>query len=328
VLLVLLGALTHYYFFVLLAMTALCYGISLIIRKKWGNIWLYVGSLAIAAGLYLLTYPHVLGQIADENDRAGQAFKQLRAVGFGRAVIDYLGELSESVCRETRALILSTLAIFVAFVWFYVKHRRIPAETTRQLLLVAVPALLTLLTIARIAPSISDRYIAVIFPSMGIVFWGLLYQAIKLFMKKQGILLVAILSILLLLGWRRIDSLPYNCYQHMQSQHDMYAAYLPANNNVAVLHVHDGGAYYSVYYHALKEAKYLQRVRYNNLSLFSDFPEDGNIILLLGPRELKSEEGQVVADRLRELSGKIKATFIGHTREEYNGRHAEAYLLE
>jgi hypothetical protein len=331
VLLVVLGGLTHYYFFVLLAMTALCYGIGLIMRKKWGDAWLYVGSMAIAVGLYLIAYPHVFNQFVDKGQRTGQALRQLQAPGFRRALAEYLGELSESICRETSALILSVLAMLVAFAWFYIKHRKIPTEIAQKLLLVAAPALLTLLAIARIAPYITDRYIAVVFPSVGLVFWGLLYQTIKLFMKKWGKLRAALLlSVLLLIGWRRAVYLPYNCYQHMQSQHDMYAAHLPENNNVAVLHIHAGGAYFSIYYHALKDAKYLQFLHYDNLSLFSDFPEEGNIILLVSPEAFNFEEGQghEVAERLRKISGKNKATFIGYTREERAGKRAEAYLLE
>jgi hypothetical protein len=186
VLLAVLGGLTHYYFFVLLAMTALYYGIGLLVKKRWGEVWLYIGSMAIAAGLYLLIYPHVITQLTNEYDRAGQALKQLQGTNASPGISIFLSELCESVFRETRALILSILIILAAFVWFYVKHRTIPRETANRLLLVAVPASLFLLAIAKIAPIISDRFIAVIFPSAGIVFWGLLYQAMKQFLQKWG----------------------------------------------------------------------------------------------------------------------------------------------
>jgi hypothetical protein len=95
-----------------------------------------------------------------------------------------------------------------------------------------------------------------------------------------------------------------------------------------VLHVHGGGSYFSIYYHALKKAKYLQRVYYENPGLFSDFPEDGDIILLVSPGVFDSEIGENVVAYWRELSGKSEATYLGQTWEHNEKRHGEAWLLE
>ncbi|MDR0220471.1 MAG: glycosyltransferase family 39 protein [Lachnospiraceae bacterium] len=181
VLLAVFGGITHYYFFVLLAFTALYYGISLIIAKKWGAIWLYIGSMLIAAGLFLLAYPYAFSDYAYEYGRYAQ--KSADYVHFLRAISGYARVFFEGICRETPLFVLGLLAIIAAGVFFFIKRRQIPRAQTKQLLFIVVPALLYLLTIAKIAPyypNILEKYVSIILPSMGIAFWGLLYQSVKI----------------------------------------------------------------------------------------------------------------------------------------------------
>jgi hypothetical protein len=325
--LVFCGALTHYYFFVLLFFTALYYGIGLIIRKKWGDIWLYIGSLAIAAGFYLLAaHPYLLRQFTNENDRAAEAFGQLFFGGLGQALAGYFTVLGEALCRETPVLILVLLTFPAAAIWLYLKRRKISREKTAKLLFIAVPALLYLLLIARISPYILDRYIAIIFPAAAVVFWGLFYQAARLLVEKRGerVLAVALVGALLLVGYRRATILPEHCYRYNKIYREMFAEFLPENNNVGVLQIYSQHAkqHIVLHYESVKNAKYMQILPYDNLGLYADFPENGRIILLVGVGVLDAEAGEDVAERLREISGKSQAAFIGYAVS------GEAYLLE
>jgi hypothetical protein len=338
--LVFLGALTHYYFFVLLVITALYYGIDLIIKRKWRDILLYIGSMAVAAVFYLLaTYPFIVAQFTSESDRAAQAFGQLRLSGFVGAVVAYVRLLSKSVCGDIPTLLLAVLAILAAGIWLGLKRQQIQKEIAVKLISIAVPALLYLLIVARIAPYTIDRYIAIILPALAVVFWGLFYQAFALLAqngramwaalfpklpKLERVLVAMLLVILCLFGWRRVTVLPDHCYQGNQSIHDMFAVYLPENNNLAVLQVCTKYTRQHVAIHnrSLQGAKYLQEIEYENLDKYIDFPEEGSIILLVGSGVLPLASGAEVAEELWEISGKEKVTFIGYAVS------GEAYLLE
>ncbi|MDR0220472.1 MAG: hypothetical protein LBI54_03580 [Lachnospiraceae bacterium] len=126
---------------------------------------------------------------------------------------------------------------------------------------------------------------------------------------------------ILLLGLRRTAYLPYFCYPHRPAYHEMYAACLPEGNNVGVLYVYDtyqiGVVMHS---QVLKEAKYLQVLRYKNLDRYTDFPGDGNIILLVSGDVAAS--GADIARQMGAISGKTSAAVIGYAVD------AEAWLLE
>jgi hypothetical protein len=325
---VVLGAFTHYYFFVLLIFTAIYYGVGLLIRKKWGDIWLYGGAMAIAAGLYLLGNPQVFSAFTSEGNRASQAVEQAQTGGLDNSVASYTRLLFESLCAETPALLFGVLAIIAAFVWLCVKCHKLPAEKVKPLLFIAIPALLCFLIIARIAPYIVYRYISIVLPSLCVVFYGLLYQAVKLFGGKGGwrVLAAVVLSAFVLLGLRRTVYLPFECYPHYQSIHDMYAEIIANNREVSVVYVYlnpGGDQQFVHHYQGLREARYLQGLRFENMALYTPFPADGEIILIIGPMTAETLGGQTVASRLQEVSGKSQATFMGLGVDD-----AEAWLLK
>jgi hypothetical protein len=283
--LVFFGAMSHFYFFVFLLLTAFYYGIGLLAKKKWGDVWLYIGSMLIAAGLYLLAFPYVFSQIADETDRVAQAFDQIQSSfgRFGRDLISFTDLLGESVCAETPLLLLGALALIAALAWHCVKRRKFPPEKAKPFLVVAIPALLSLFAIVRIAIHPAYKYISFLLPSMCIIFWGLLYQAIKLAWGNKRGLTLTVLVFCLLLDARRLIYLPKYCYQDELAYRYLYPIRLPENNNVAVLCLYETEkAFLVINYQSLREAKYFQLVNYNNLDLYTGFPEDGDIILLMG----------------------------------------------
>ncbi|MDR0220848.1 MAG: hypothetical protein LBI54_05520 [Lachnospiraceae bacterium] len=306
--LVFLGALTHYFFLVYLVFVALYYGIDLIVRKKWRAAGLYLGSLALAGGLYLLAFPYILSHFAITDDWAAA---QLQLDGFGRAIASYIRLLVKNVCGDEPTLIISGLVVLAGGIWFFAKRRKVSREKVKMLAFITVPALLYLLAIARLALGywVIDRYFAIILPAAAVVFWGLVYQAVK----AGGQMVVAV-ALPLLFGWRRAAVLPDHCYQEMQGYHNMYAALLPEGNSVGVLHVYKKYTKLHVvlHYQALRNAKYLQVLPFEHLNLYSDFPEDGEIIVLVETGGADSLDGQNVAEEIRELGGKSQVRYLGY----------------
>jgi hypothetical protein len=287
--------------------------------------------MLVAAGLYMLlqlTDPVKLNSLTSRDERLTQAAKQLQVGGINGALASYLSQLPESICRETPALIFGVLAILAAGICLFVKQRKFPAKQTEQLLFIAIPALAYVLVIARIAPSLEDRYISLVFLPLGIVFYGLLYQAMKFLATKKWmrLLAVAVLSAFLLLGLRRTVYPPFYCYPHYQDIHNMYAEEIGDSDDVAVLYAYltqNGNRQIVHHYQGVRSARYLQFLRYDNLDQYSPFPNDGKIIVIVGLFLSETIGGQDVADQLLAISGKSQATFMGYAVD-----HAEAWLLE
>lgn len=176
------GAATQYYFLIYAVFACGLFGVFLVSQKQWLSLFVCCGT-AIAAGCtMILIYPAILTHIFD-GYRGEQAFESFGTSDFFANFSAYYQMLNQQLFAGCLTFLLCLLGITFVGSLFYFKvisnkdKHSIPhisfasltdiATPIKQFLLLALPAILYVMLIAKIAPYQIDRYIMNV---MGIIF--------------------------------------------------------------------------------------------------------------------------------------------------------------
>lgn len=183
-LLTILGALTHYYFFIYLFFISAIYCILLLCARKWFAVMKYMACMGISAVVSILAFPAMLTHIfSDNSDRGRESFQNLHA-----GLADYWDNLKvyfEIIHNRLFGQCLLFLLFLILFfaVYQYSTHKfkwNWNEHKAADWSFVILPSIFYFLLVCKIAVLIADRYIYPIYAL--VLIWGI-YGIYVLFRK-------------------------------------------------------------------------------------------------------------------------------------------------
>ncbi len=201
------GGLTHYYFVVFIFFMAFYYVIFLLAQKRFRDVLLYILTYLLSAGTAILIFPSMIDQVFF-GYRGQEAFEAMGEKGdFLNTGFQYIS----LIVKETMGYLPVFLLIIGAGILLIVRRFIIsgPRDGAKKIFrqpaaAMFVVSLLYFLVIARIAPYVTDRYIAPVFGFVYIVLFALLMKILRLVKIKGSREYLAIIitgAILLPLTW-------------------------------------------------------------------------------------------------------------------------------
>lgn len=218
-----LGGLTQYYYLFFLAGLALTMVVRYWLHKEWKNLGWYVGSLAVAGGLILLLWPHILQHMFFGYRGQGVLENLFNPVILIEHLWDYVLLVDYNVFHH---LLLPILLILIGLVVCHWRRNVKLEKTNGDFWLVLWPTLSYFVLAAVASPFIELRYIM---PVCGLIFALVMYSLYhlcgKLLKEKmQALVALSVMSVVLLaapmqirLGWMRVELL----YRDRQAVMDM-----------------------------------------------------------------------------------------------------------
>lgn len=183
-LLTILGALTHYYFFIYLFFISAIYCILLLCTRKWFAVMKYMACMGISAVVSILAFPAMLTHIfSDNSDRGRESFQNLHA-----GLADYWDNLKvyfEIIHnRLFGQCLLFLLFLILFFAVYQFSTQKFKGNWDRHKAgswsFVILPSIFYFLLVCKIAVLIADRYIYPIYAL--VLIWGI-YGIYVLFRK-------------------------------------------------------------------------------------------------------------------------------------------------
>lgn len=152
-----LGGLTHYYFFIYAFVLYLIYTVKCIKQKKYKNLMIYNIGIFISAIIYILIFPYAISHI----------FFSYRGVTVEVDVIKNIVGYCKKINQEFFNGLLPFIIILTGII--AIKPKKSDIKMNGEMVLLVTPILIYLLTIVLKAPYIETRYIIPIYSSMIIV---------------------------------------------------------------------------------------------------------------------------------------------------------------
>ncbi len=160
-----LGVLTHYFYLVFAFFAGAFYCIYKLFHKEIKAVIWYVGSMAVAAGLVLLSWPTSLWQLFEE-EAAEDAFSQQMSLRiFASKILQIVRSVNEDLFANRLKYLALIVAVFAIYLFFKNRSKLKQAFMVRaELWLIVVVNVLFFLTISVITPYLSPRYVSASFP--------------------------------------------------------------------------------------------------------------------------------------------------------------------
>lgn len=159
-----LGALTHYYVIVYLFFLSICYGIYLIIKKKWDKVIKYILTMGVAGTISYLIFPAMITHMFGGTGRSGESIENLQE-NFSSYFVR-LKAFWRIVDKEIFGgfLLITITAVLIIFVLKYGKKDKVQiTDIFWEVWIGLIPAVLYFFLVAKIAVYNADRYIMPIF---------------------------------------------------------------------------------------------------------------------------------------------------------------------
>lgn len=168
VLFLLLGCLTHYYFVIFAAGTALVVMICMAISKRWKELLRYFVTLAITGTVGIIIWPFSIKHVF-YGYRGRESLSALSGIGydFGKTGVMLKYLTRDTIGLGTWALIVLFVIIIATIVLKIVKDKKVSPETgeyIRKNLVIAVPCTVYVLAVPQMVPFLTDRYVMCIYP--------------------------------------------------------------------------------------------------------------------------------------------------------------------
>ncbi len=168
VLFLLLGYLTHYYFVIFAATTALVVMICMALGKRWKELLRYFVTLAVTGAVGVILWPFSIKHIFF-GYRGRESLSALSGKGYdwGKTGVMLKYLTRDTIGLGTWALIALLAVVAVTIVLMIVKEKKVSRETgeyIRKNLMIAVPCLVYVLAVPQMVPFLTDRYVMCIYP--------------------------------------------------------------------------------------------------------------------------------------------------------------------
>jgi len=165
-----LGGLTHYYFFIYAFVLYLIYTVKCIKQKNYKNLMIYNIGIFISSVIYILIFPYAISHI----------FSSYRGVTVEVDVIKNIAGYCKKVNQEFFNGLLSFIIILTGII--AIKPKKSDIKMNGEMVLLVTPILIYLLTIVLKAPYIETRYIIPIYSSMIIA----IVYCLREFVRKRA----------------------------------------------------------------------------------------------------------------------------------------------
>ncbi len=183
---VLFSALTHYGTLIYSALICIVYGIYLLIKKKWKDVGIFCGLMAVAAAVAIGFFPAIVRHVFGAG-RGGESIGNLFNLSdFFIRIRDFYGFIDDMVFGKMLLPIVLAIAV-MALILKRNGNLQLDEKTVMKYILLHVPAILFFLVGAKSAPYTEERYTAAIY---GISYVGVLCPLLvlidKLFSQKRA----------------------------------------------------------------------------------------------------------------------------------------------
>lgn len=163
-----LGGLTHYYYFIYVFMLATIYIIKCIKEKKYKNLGLYLAGIIISACIYLLIFPYAISHM----------FFGYRGIGTKVNVLKNLFGYIWIINKEFFNYLLPlTLAVIIISC---LRKKKRKLNLNKKIFLLLIPILIYLIVVILKAPYVEARYIM---PIYSVLIISIIYLT-KTYLKK------------------------------------------------------------------------------------------------------------------------------------------------
>ncbi len=175
------GALTHYFYVIVLVCVCTVYFIILLSRRKVRSALLYAFTEAAAALAAIAVFPTMISQIfngANEYNTVSQ-YSYLYRIGTFLKIVNH---------GVFGGLMWVLLALIIITVVLYKRYHLIRKEYIgwlEKLFMLAIPCIVYVMTIAQSAPYLTDRYISTVYPLFLLIAVWMLYVTFKVVRRKQ-----------------------------------------------------------------------------------------------------------------------------------------------
>lgn len=186
-----LGGLTHYYFFLYAIGLCLVYLYQNIRKKNWQEVRRYLLGIGIAAGIYLAIFPFAIKHV----------LFSYRGVGNGET--DYFQNLKEYLLLGNQeflngfAMNIGILAILCIF--FFWKKRNREEKRNGNLGYLGIPSLIYFIVMVKNAPYIEVRYIIPIYSIITILLVHTVKSYLSIFLEEKSSIFLTTLLFLTIL---------------------------------------------------------------------------------------------------------------------------------
>lgn len=198
------GTLTHYYFLVYLFYCCMIWGIYILCKRRWKELVVFVGTMAVSGGVSIAVFPYMLKHIFS-GDRGQQSFGNVLSLSTliknGKVFIPAIDNVYGGFLL---AVIIAAvvLLIFRCIVWEKAKRKQ---NGINCWMMVFIPCIMYFLTVSKIAVLAATRYIAPMYALCIILLMGL-FEKLTFYItdndKAKCIVGILMISILLNSSWK------------------------------------------------------------------------------------------------------------------------------
>lgn len=175
------GTLTHYYFLIYLFFCCLVWGISILCKRRWKELAVFVGTMAVSSGACIAIFPYILGHLF--TGAAGErTIKNLLSPAFLKNIGKFIGAIDNVYGGFLLAVAIAgaALLVFSGIIWKKEDKNSVSRSNTDVgfdetdmggraydaglWLMLLVPCVFYFLTVTWLAIAAAARYISPIYP--------------------------------------------------------------------------------------------------------------------------------------------------------------------
>ena len=209
-----LGILTQYYFILMAGLAGLVFLIFKIREKCFKDLFWYIGTAVVGAGLALAIYPHIIENVLGGNRGLGSLDLNIDLITIVTYVFYKLATYVRILAKEffldqIWLLVLCTVVALGFGIFFrFVKKKKLPQKAW----FVIVPGVVYFALIALVSPFNSDRYVMASLPLISMMFTFAYIRIVNFTIKKPRFHIVMPVCMLLVSILGFVTVRPYYIY--------------------------------------------------------------------------------------------------------------------
>ena len=209
-----LGILTQYYFILMAGLAGLVFLIFKIREKCFKDLFWYIGTAVVGAGLALAIYPHIIENVLGGNRGLGSLDLNIDLITIVTYVFYKLATYVRILAKEffldqIWLLVLCTVVALGFGIFFrFVKKKKLPQKAW----FVVVPGVVYFALIALVSPFNSDRYVMASLPLISMMFTFAYIRIVNFTIKKPRFHIVMPVCMLLVSILGFVTVRPYYIY--------------------------------------------------------------------------------------------------------------------